>query len=165
MSINFQDLIDLLQALNQTDVRELELKTEEFKIKLSKGELITTGLDAEMLQQLQNTVVTTSLPATAPAVEASPAPSAGPTPSPIDPQWKEVTSPMVGTFYRAPAPGEPAFVDVGDRLSKGQTVCIIEAMKLMNEIEAEFSGEVVEIVVEDGEPVEFGQTLMWVKPN
>jgi acetyl-CoA carboxylase biotin carboxyl carrier protein len=72
---------------------------------------------------------------------------------------------MVGTFYRAPAPGEPAFAEVGDSISKGQVVCIIEAMKLMNEIEAEVEGEVMEILVENGQPVEYGQTLMWVKPN
>lgn len=72
---------------------------------------------------------------------------------------------MVGTFYRAPAPGEPPFVENGDRISDGQVVCIIEAMKLMNEIEAEVSGQIMEIAVENGEPVEYGQTLMWVAPN
>ncbi len=71
---------------------------------------------------------------------------------------------MVGTFYRAPAPGEPSFIEVGDRVDVGQTVCILEAMKLMNELEAEVSGEVVEILVDNGTPVEFGQVLMRVKP-
>lgn len=71
---------------------------------------------------------------------------------------------MVGTFYRAPAPDEPPFVDKGDRVQVGQTVCIIEAMKLMNEIEAEVAGEVVEILVANGDPVEFGQILMRVNP-
>jgi acetyl-CoA carboxylase biotin carboxyl carrier protein len=72
---------------------------------------------------------------------------------------------MVGTFYRSPAPDEPPFVNVGDRVSTGQTVCIIEAMKLMNELEAEVSGEIVEILVNNSEPVEFGQALMLVRPN
>jgi acetyl-CoA carboxylase biotin carboxyl carrier protein len=72
---------------------------------------------------------------------------------------------MVGTFYRAPAPDEPAFVEVGERIRSGQTVCIIEAMKLMNELEAEVAGEVVEILVNNGEPVEFGQTLMLVRAS
>jgi acetyl-CoA carboxylase biotin carboxyl carrier protein len=71
---------------------------------------------------------------------------------------------MVGTFYRSPAPGEPPFTSPGERIRQGQTVCIIEAMKLMNELEAEVSGEVVEILVENAEPVEFGQTLMLVRP-
>jgi len=76
----------------------------------------------------------------------------------------EVTAPMVGTFYRAPGPGESPFVEVGSRISVGQAVCILEAMKLMNELESEVSGEVVEILVDNGTPVEFGQVLMRVKP-
>jgi acetyl-CoA carboxylase biotin carboxyl carrier protein len=72
---------------------------------------------------------------------------------------------MVGTFYRAPAPDESPYVEVGDRIGTGQTVCIIEAMKLMNEIEADVSGQVMEIVVANGEPVEYGQTLLWVDPS
>lgn len=72
---------------------------------------------------------------------------------------------MVATFYRSPAPGEPSFVELGARIAVGQTVCILEAMKLMNELESEVSGEVVEILVENGTPVEFGQALMRVKPG
>jgi acetyl-CoA carboxylase biotin carboxyl carrier protein len=72
---------------------------------------------------------------------------------------------MVGTFYRAPAPGEPPFVEIGIRINAGQPVCVLEAMKLMNELEAEVSGEVVEILVENGTPVEFGQVLMRIKPG
>jgi acetyl-CoA carboxylase biotin carboxyl carrier protein len=95
--------------------------------------------------------------------------SASPPAAPATPPGKgsdllAITSPMVGTFYRSPAPEEPAFVGVGDRISSGQTVCIIEAMKLMNELEAEISGEIVEILVENAQPVEFGQTLMLVRP-
>ena len=75
----------------------------------------------------------------------------------------DITSPMVGTFYRSPAPDEASFVEVGDRIQAGQTVCIIEAMKLMNELEAEISGEIVDILVENAEPIEFGQPLMRVR--
>ena len=77
----------------------------------------------------------------------------------------EIKSPMVGTFYKAPEPGAKAYVSVGDRVSKGQIVCIIEAMKIMNEIEAEIAGTVREILVEDSQPVEFGQALFRVDPN
>ena len=80
-------------------------------------------------------------------------------------EFVEITAPMVGTFYRAPAPGEPPFVEVGSRIGQGQTVCILEAMKLMNELESEVSGEVIEILVENGTPVEFGEVLMRVKPS
>ena len=77
----------------------------------------------------------------------------------------DVTSPMVGTFYRAAAPGDDPFVDLGSKINVGQTICILEAMKLMNEIESEFNGEIVEILVENGTPVEFGQVLMRVKQS
>jgi acetyl-CoA carboxylase biotin carboxyl carrier protein len=83
----------------------------------------------------------------------------------VDPKWEEVKSPMVGTFYRSPSPDEAPFVEVGDRIRNGQTVCIIEAMKLMNEIEAEISGQVMEILVKNGEPVEYGQPLMRINPG
>lgn len=83
--------------------------------------------------------------------------------TPIEKKGKPITSPMVGTFYRAPSPDANPFVEVGASVSSGQVVCIIEAMKLMNEIESEVGGKVVEICVEDGQPVEFGQVLMYVE--
>jgi acetyl-CoA carboxylase biotin carboxyl carrier protein len=94
-------------------------------------------------------------PASPPPAPAAPAPSA----------LREIKSPMVGTYYKAPEPGADAYVKVGTRVTAGQTVCIIEAMKIMNEIEAELSGVVREICVEDGQPVEFGQVLFRVDPN
>src|SRR4028118_280013 len=85
---------------------------------------------------------------------------------PVDTKWVPIISPMVGTFYRAAAPDEPPFVNVGDRINVSQTVCIIEAMKLMNEIDAdEVSGQVMEILVQNGEPVEYGQVLMRINPD
>ena len=83
--------------------------------------------------------------------------------TPIEKKGKPITSPMVGTFYKSSAPGAKAFVEIGTTVSEGQTVCIIEAMKLMNEIESDISGKVVEICVEDGQPVEFGQVLIYVE--
>ena len=98
-------------------------------------------------------------------VEAASVPS---TPPPSVPGSRsdlvEVTAPMVGTFYRAPGPEEPPFVEIGSRINVGQAVCILEAMKLMNELESEVSGEIIEILVENGTPVEFGQVLMRLKP-
>ena len=84
--------------------------------------------------------------------------------APPDDGLAEVTSPMVGTFYRAPAPDAPAYVEVGDRVEKGQTLCILEAMKLMNELEAEISGTIREISVNNADPVEFGQVLFRIEP-
>ncbi|MFM9110693.1 MAG: acetyl-CoA carboxylase biotin carboxyl carrier protein, partial [Prochlorococcaceae cyanobacterium] len=109
-------------------------------------------------------------PAVAAPAAAAPAPSAEPPlPPPVSPSVRgdlqAITAPMVGTFYRSPAPGESAFVEVGSRIAPGQTVCILEAMKLMNELEAEIGGEIIEILVDNGTPVEFGQVLMRVRPG
>jgi acetyl-CoA carboxylase biotin carboxyl carrier protein len=101
-------------------------------------------------------------PAAAPAAPA-PAPAAAAAPAAEKP-GHGVTSPFVGTFYRTPAPDQPSFVEVGSVVKKGQVLCIIEAMKLMNEIEADVAGRVAEILVENGQPVEFGQTLFRIEP-
>ena len=87
-----------------------------------------------------------------------------PAPAPVDHGWDDVTSPMVGTFYRSPAPDADPFTEVGKRIAPGDTLCIIEAMKLMNELEAEIEGTIREICVEDGDPVEYGQVLFRVEP-
>ncbi len=156
MSINFNELRELLGAIAHTDLAEVSLKTESFELKVRRD--VTTTTTTQPTPITPEVVVPPSVPAT-----SSPPPETPP--SPTDKQWVAITSPMVGTFYRAPAPDEPPFVDVGDRVGNTQTVCIIEAMKLMNEIEAEVTGEVMEIVVANGEPVEYGQTLMWVNPS
>jgi acetyl-CoA carboxylase biotin carboxyl carrier protein len=149
MSINFQELRELIAAIANTDVVELNLKNSEFELAVKKNPgMVTT--------QVVTMAAAAPQPATTTTVEAA---------STVDKKWVEIKSPMVGTFYRAPAPDEPAFASVGDRISLGQTVCIIEAMKLMNEIEAESTGQVMEILVENGQPVEFGQTLMYVNPT
>ena len=165
MNLSFNELRELVAALNQTDIAELKLKNADFELTLRKPSAV------------QPEVVMSSAPA-APAMSTTPASSAPSAPAPsepadepdkpatpaTDPSLVEITAPMVGTFYRAPAPEEAMFVEVGDRIQTGQTVCIIEAMKLMNELEAEVSGEIVDILVENAEPVEFGQALMRVRP-
>ncbi len=149
MSINFQELRELIAAIANTDVVELNLKNADFELAVKKNPGVVT------------TVVSTST--APPSVMVSAIDVAAP--ATVDKKWVEVKSPMVGTFYRAPAPDEPSFAAVGDRIAVGQTVCIIEAMKLMNELEAEISGQVMEILVENGQPVEFGQILMYVNPG
>ncbi|NOK20092.1 acetyl-CoA carboxylase biotin carboxyl carrier protein, partial [Corallococcus carmarthensis] len=98
-------------------------------------------------------------PAAAPAAPAAAAPE-----KPAEKPGHLVTSPFVGTFYRTPAPDQPPFVDVGTVVRKGQVLCIVEAMKLMNEIESEVSGRIAEVLVENGRPVEFGQALFRIEP-
>lgn len=163
MAINLQEIQELLSTIGQTNVTEFELKTDDFELRVSKGNVVAAPMLAPVemtMPVMPAPVIPQAQPVAAPAPVDTPPPSAA-----VDDKWVEITSPMVGTFYRAPAPGEDPFVAVGDRVSNGQTVCIIEAMKLMNEIEAEVSGEIVKIAVEDGQPVEFGQTLMWVNPS
>ena len=165
MELNFNELRELVTTLSQTDISELTLKGADFELTLRKQGAITST-SAPVI-----TVATPDQSATPPVIPvaqsvAPPPPVPTPTPPPsADSNLLEITSPMVGTFYRAPAPEEPSFVEIGDRIQTGQTVCIIEAMKLMNELEAEVSGEIVEILVDNAQPVEFGQTLMRVKPN
>ncbi|MEM8721702.1 MAG: acetyl-CoA carboxylase biotin carboxyl carrier protein [Cyanobacteria bacterium P01_G01_bin.39] len=161
MSINFQELRDLLGAISQTDITELVLKNSDFELTVRKEK----GLVA--VPQV-STVSTPILETISPSVAKTPVtpPSETPaSPAVDDKKWVDVTSPMVGTFYAAPAPDEDPFVTVGDRINKGDTVCIIEAMKLMNEIEGEVTGQIMEISVQNGEPVEFGQVLMRVNPG
>jgi acetyl-CoA carboxylase biotin carboxyl carrier protein len=150
MSINFQELRELIAAIANTDVVELNLKNADFELAVKKNPGVVT------------TVVSTNNAPQPVIVSPIDVVAVAPT---VDKKWVEVKSPMVGTFYRAPAPDEPSFASVGDRIAIGQTVCIIEAMKLMNELEAETSGQVMEILVENGQPVEFGQILMYVNPS
>lgn len=160
MAINLQEIQELLSTIGQSNVTEFELKTDDFELRVSKASVLAAPPVATHPVAIAPAPVIPQ-PQAAPAAPVDAPPVTAPS---LDDKWVAVTSPMVGTFYRAPAPGEDPFVSIGDRVSNGQTVCIIEAMKLMNEIETEVSGSVVKIAVEDGEPVEFGQTLMWVNP-
>lgn len=127
--------------------------------------------DGEQAITIRKDVVVASAPAVAvstPAVQAVSAPASAPIEAPSDVKEEKksgtpITSPMVGTFYMAPSPDSAPFVSVGDSVKAGDVVCIIEAMKMMNEIKSEVAGKVVEVCVEDGQPVEFGQVLMYVE--
>ncbi|MBD0267641.1 MAG: acetyl-CoA carboxylase biotin carboxyl carrier protein [Cyanobacteria bacterium Co-bin8] len=176
MELNISELRELVAALNQTDIAELTLKSAEFELTLRKHSAVAaavlpeargSGADGGYPAAGFNAPAAAMPPAASmtnsPSTNASAAPEASPPPAKADPNLVEITSPMVGTFYRSPGPDEPPFVSVGERIRSGQTVCIIEAMKLMNELEAEVAGEVVEILVENSEPVEFGQPLMLVR--
>lgn len=181
MPLDFNQLRELLSAIAQTDIAELTLKSADFELTVRKGlrtmpttDSTSGGAGAMISAGFINTPAESGAIPTAPAPVPAPAPEvviqqapAVPIAAPptIDPKWEEVKSPMVGTFYRASGPDEAPFVEVGERIRTGQTVCIIEAMKLMNEIEAEVSGQVMEILVTNGEPVEYGQPLMRVNPG
>ena len=165
MSINFNELRELLGAIAQTDITELSLKTDAFELSVRKnaGQAPVVVSATPIQEAIAAPAGLTESVSPPPPVPVAELPKETSTPSAIDQKWTAVTSPMVGTFYRAPSPDEAPFVEMGDSIRKGQPVCIIEAMKLMNEIEAEISGQVMEIAVANGEPVEYGQTLLWVK--
>jgi acetyl-CoA carboxylase biotin carboxyl carrier protein len=158
MQLSHDQLQHLLALLGESDIQELKLEGDDFRL--------------EVRRNLPSAAPTTVFQASAaPAHVLQPAPTLPVAPSAPPPpaaasrsDLLEVTAPMVATFYRAAAPGEAPFVEVGTRINVGQTVCILEAMKLMNELESEVGGEVVEILVENGTPVEFGQVLMRVRP-
>ena len=162
MNLDHEELHRLLATLADSDIQEFRLEGEDFCLEIKRN----CGVSSDLIdspKKISSEEIELPLPQR--NVEASAAPS---TPPPSVPGSRsdlvEVTAPMVGTFYRAPVPEEPPFVDIGSRISVGQAICILEAMKLMNELESEVSGEVIEILVENGTPVEFGQVLMRLKP-
>ncbi len=163
MQLDHDELHRLLAVLAESDIQEFRLEGEDFRLEVRRNLPHSSGL---------STVSPLSVIAETTSQQVSPVkvdPSVPSNPPPAVPAARadlvDVTAPMVGTFYRAPAPGDPSFVEVGSRIGVGQTVCILEAMKLMNELESEVSGEVIEILVENGTPVEFGEVLMRVKPG
>lgn len=164
MEIDFNALRELLAAINQTDVAEFTLKSGEFELIVKKGASVHPPLSAPSSAAGEGMA---SVPMSSPssvAVSSTPTPPLSAVPALAKDRLVEITSPMVGTFYRSPSPDEAPYVDRGDRIRVGQVVCIVEAMKLMNEVESEISGEIVEILVENAQPVEYGQVLMRVNP-
>jgi acetyl-CoA carboxylase biotin carboxyl carrier protein len=157
-SIDLKDVKRLAQLLRETP----EIGSIEVKGWFGTGVVITRTTAAPVAPSMP--VHLPSPVAAPPPAEHEPRDAAARPPSTAQ-HLKEIRSPMVGTFYKAPEPGAEAYIKVGNRVSPGQTVCIIEAMKIMNEIEAEIAGTVREILVEDSQPVEFGQVLFRVDPN
>ena len=146
--MDLKEIRKIVELMNEHELSYFHLEEEGVNLKLKKG--------ADIVQVAQ-----AAMPS-APATAAAPAPAAADTPA-AEPAGNEITAPMVGTFYAAPSPDAPAFVNVGDTISEGQTICIIEAMKVMNEIKAETSGTITAIVAKDGEPVQFGDALYRVQ--
>lgn len=154
MKMEFDYIEKLVELVSSNELTELSIEDGEQAVVIRKEKEVVTAHTA---------AVAPAPVQAAPQTQTQPADKAEkPQTAPAENQTK-ITSPMVGTFYKAPSPGAASFVEVGKNISTGQVVCIIEAMKLMNEIESEVSGKVVEICIEDGQPVEFGQTLMIVE--
>ncbi len=146
--MDIKDLRALYRFMKNTDIEELELEDERGRVRIKRQSMVVESKPAEKPLQQEK-------------------------PEPVSPQKKEepqkranikvITSPMVGTFYRAPAPDAEPFVDVGSTVKAGQVVCIIEAMKIMNEVESEYTGKVVSVLVENGQPVEYGEPLFEIE--
>jgi len=154
--MDLRKLKTLIDLVSESNISELEITEAEGKVRIVKAAAVAA---APVVMAPVAAPATTVAAAPAPAVAAAPAePAAAP-----EPTGQVIKSPMVGTFYRAASPGAKAFVEVGDEIKAGQPVCIIEAMKIMNEIEADCSGKILRILCENGQAVEFGQPLFVVE--
>ena len=166
--LDHEDLNRLIDKISTSDIQEFSLEGEDFKVEIKRN-----LSDQNQVTNTNNLVSNTSIDrqtiTNQESINDNVSLVNGPEGSQLAPPGRSgltvITSPMVGTFYRAAAPGEDPFVEVGNNVKVGQTICILEAMKLMNEIESEFNAEIVEILVENGTPVEFGQVLMRVKQS
>lgn len=155
--MEIKDLKALIKLVTETDITEFEMESAEEKVVIKRGttqEVIHVAAPAAQ--------VAAPAPAAAAAPASPAAPAAAETPA-VDDKYEVITSPIVGTFYRSPAPDADPYVEVGSTIDKGEVFCIVEAMKLMNEIEAEFKCKIVEILKENAQPVEFGDPLFKVE--
>jgi acetyl-CoA carboxylase biotin carboxyl carrier protein len=160
--LEFEDIERILDLMKQHELAEFELEREGLKIRVRKA---TAGFPP-LAAPIQ---VSQAVPAIAPAAPPAPAAPTAETPAPEGDdaavELAVVKSPIVGTFYRSPEPGAPAFVEIGERVKKDQVLCIIEAMKLMNEITSEYEGEIVSAYVENGQPVQYGERLFAIRTS
>lgn len=160
--MDIKDLKTLIKMVTDTDITEFEMENADEKVVIKRGketEIVQVAAPQQYMAPPMMPAPQVAAPGAAPA-PAAPAPAAE---APASASGDIITSPIVGTFYRAPSPESPAYVDVGSVVEKGQTLCIVEAMKLMNEIEAEFRCKIVEISKENAQPVEFGDPLFVVE--
>lgn len=154
-NIDYKELKEILKYINDANITEFKLELADFKIEIKKGSTVPLQTIMAAAPQVVH--------ATAPVAQA-PAAAESALKASNDDKYLKVVSPMVGTFYASPAPGAKPFAQLGDTVKPGQTVCIIEAMKLMNDISSEVSGRVAQILVQDGQAVEYGQVLMLIEP-
>ncbi|MBX2979535.1 MAG: acetyl-CoA carboxylase biotin carboxyl carrier protein [Flavobacteriales bacterium] len=159
--MNLTQIQDLIKFVSKSGVSEVEIEQKDFKITIKTA---ASKKEVQVITQAAPAVAApapvAAAPAPAPAAPAAPAPAAT-----EDSKYITIKAPMIGTFYRAAGPGKPVFVNVGDEVKAGKTICIIEAMKLFNEIESEVSGKIVKVLVDDAKPVEYDQPLFLVDPS
>jgi acetyl-CoA carboxylase biotin carboxyl carrier protein len=154
--VDLKDIKAIIDLMKKNSVSEFELEKQDFKIRLKRGG--NGGVIAGSYED--NPVLTYSQPVAAGTAVASPAPVAAPVSTEL-----EIKSPMIGTFYRAPSPESASYIEVGSEVNPDTVVCIIEAMKVMNEIKAEAKGQITQVLLENAKPVEFGQPLFKLRPT
>ncbi|HEV2400871.1 MAG TPA: acetyl-CoA carboxylase biotin carboxyl carrier protein [Candidatus Sulfotelmatobacter sp.] len=166
--MNQKELKELIEFLIEKDIAEFELERGDVKVKIKRaGEHTVVHSHGEprfYAVPPVPTPVMDTVPAAAPPTPPAAAPAAAPA-APADEGLHSVKSPIVGTFYEAPSPGAPPFVKVGDTVELGQVLCIVEAMKLLNEIESDSAGEIVKKLAANGQPIEYGQELFVIRPK
>ena len=155
--MNHKELKELIEFLIEKDITEFELERGDVKVRIKRGQPVMVSAAAP--------APVASSPSFAPAASVLSSPAGAPAAAAVDELagLQIVKSPIVGTYYEAPSPGAPPFIKVGDRVGVGQALCIVEAMKLMNEIESDVSGEIVKVLVKNGQPVEYGQGLFAIR--
>ena len=166
--MNYSELQDFIKAVAKSGATEVIIDSEDLKITIkspAKGKVAETIVQQIPVQAQMPQALMAQAPAMLPAVAPAPV-AAAPVETPKeDSKFITINSPMVGTFYRKSSPDKPAFVNVDDNIEEGKIICILEAMKLFNEIEAEISGKIVKVLVDDGTPVEYDQALFLVDPS
>lgn len=169
--MEFKQIQELIKAINKSNISELSVEEGDFKITIKQAQTVSetqfVAVQAPMPAMMPQAA--SPMPAAIPAAQAQPsaAPAATEKQAPAtggNENYITIKSPMIGTFYRSPSPDKPSFVNVGDEIKQGQVLCIIEAMKLFNEIESEVSGKIVKVLADDASPVEYDQPLFLVEP-
>jgi len=150
--MNIKEIKEMINLMNENGLSELEVEKDDMRIRLKKTPAGIEGFDGPMVLPGQGGIAQSKVQSAQETEEKNAV------------KTVEIKSPMVGTFYRAPNPEAPAYVEVGQTIEPGQVICIIEAMKLMNEIKSEIKGKILEILVDNAEPVEFGQPLFLIEP-
>lgn len=169
--LKIHEIREIIKLIDQSSIDEFKLEAEGTKIKLKKSSGTESVVMAQPVAQAPVVQAVAAPVPSVPAVAAAPVAAEAPkaaapvAPAADDANLHKIVSPMVGTFYSAPEPGKPPYVQAGDKVSTNKVVCIVEAMKLFNEIEAEVNGEIVKVLVQDGQLVEYGQPLFLVKPE
>jgi acetyl-CoA carboxylase biotin carboxyl carrier protein len=162
--MNKKEIEELIKFVSKSGVSEVSLEQKDFKITIINAPRQVETVFAAPPQVIHTAAPSIPVPPPAPAAVPAAVPPAAPSAAKEESKYHEVKSPMIGTFYRTPGPDKPNFVNVGDEVKQGQVICIIEAMKLFNEIECDISGRIVKVLVDNSSPVEYDQPLFLVDP-